>query len=217
MKRLKRFFFIAIIGFSTSCAPIYIPNQVNAPLLKEKGDMNAAASMGTSGYDIQLAASPKNNLGIMLNASYYDSDTSHTHFLLEAATGYYLTLSDRSVFEIYAGGGYGYSDTESSGSLGVHKFGHYSKVFLQPSIGFSADYFEGAFSLRSAFIHFDKYGSGFFIEPVISTRFGFEQFKFTTQMGFSIDVTEDVNIDYQPFIFNIGIMYQIKGNAKSIL
>ena len=217
MKKEKKILYLTMVILSVSCAPIYIPNQVNTPLLKEKGDANAAVSIGTSGYDLQLSGSPATNLGLMLNTSYYNFDSSHTHFMMEAAGGYYTCFSDRTVFEVYAGGGYGFSESFLSGSFETYKGGHFTKAFIQPSIGFAADYFEGAFSIRSVFINFPKYGNGVFMEPVLTARFGLKMIKFATQMGLSFDITGEIDVDYSPFIFNFGLVYQLKSKARASL
>ncbi len=42
-----------LLGIMCGCAPVYVPNTVNVPLLGEKGQANVAATAGVSGVDLQ--------------------------------------------------------------------------------------------------------------------------------------------------------------------
>ncbi|MBS3807179.1 MAG: hypothetical protein KGY60_06710 [Bacteroidales bacterium] len=71
-----------------SCSPEYIPNMVNSPMFKEKGEIQGNLAAGVSGTDVQLAYALGEHVALMANGSFYDetSDTTddfHHHTLYE--------------------------------------------------------------------------------------------------------------------------------------
>lgn len=151
----------------TSCAPkIYLPERVNAPMLRQAGDIklttslkiqnntNAPQTVLSPSFD--FAASPVNGLGIIVshrrtnryadendsyngNYSYQDS-VRYSGNRTEFGLGYYLPFGSKGLFEIYGGGSFGYMDRDnlqSPKATGNYRASYY-QIFLQPSLGFYA-------------------------------------------------------------------------------
>jgi hypothetical protein len=199
-----------------SCAPAYIPNVVNAPLLSNQGEVQAAVYSGVSGFDPQFAVAATDHLGFMVNGSFANrtSDTLsanyHRHEFIEFAAGYYTKMRTRGRFEVFSGMGYGKVKSEWDGSFWQSYATVKSmRVFVQPSIGTSNNVFDGSFSTR--FVYLDLYqgktrNAGIFIEPVVTAKVGFKYFKVVTQFGFSAPLGfRNQNFEYQPFIISMGL------------
>ncbi|HRC89903.1 MAG TPA: hypothetical protein PK910_07795, partial [Bacteroidales bacterium] len=87
--------FVALI--INSCAPAYVPNVLNAPMLTNKNEVQAAVYIGTSGFDPQIAWAPTNHIGVMANASFMNSTSDstenyHKHNFFEFGAGYYTAF-----------------------------------------------------------------------------------------------------------------------------
>jgi len=106
----KQIYYIIIIATTLiiqSCATAYIPNRVNSPMFKDKGEFKLDLTTGRNGFDTQAAYSPIKNVGIMLNGCFSDrdkdtlSESFHEHIYGEIGLGYYKLLADeKSVFEV---------------------------------------------------------------------------------------------------------------------
>lgn len=195
--------------FLSSCAPLYIPNQVNVPLLRKSGDLNLSAAVATSGGEIQLAYSPISSIGLLINGSFMSGEED-THQFGEFGVGYYKSLGALGVFEIYSGIGYGHSETNDTDGYGNKIQGDYFRLFAQPSIGADLGFFEGAMSIRTCYVNFPNHGSGIFFEPALTARAGFDKVKFTSQFGISVNLSGAHDFDYIPWIINFGIIYEIR-------
>jgi hypothetical protein len=223
--KTKLYLIVVMLGvlIINSCAPSYIPNVINAPLLSNKGEFQARLNSGISGFDPQFSYAVTDNIGVMLNGSYNyqnDSDSYHKHYFIESGAGYFGKLQESGRFEVF--GGYGYGDVKTltpwlPGWV-AYADGYYHRIFIQPSIGAVTNVFEGSFSTRFVMVnmHFrDYYGdkpsadNSFnpFIEPVITAKIGYKYVKFVTQIGFSIPLGNNYEdlYDYQPFIFSMGV------------
>ena len=44
-----------------------------------------------------------------------------------------------------------------------------------------------------------------FLEPAATARLGYKKFKFSAQIGYSIPLNSSDLVDYQPFMFSLGI------------
>jgi hypothetical protein len=210
----KIFFFLLILYFAYSCAPVYTPNIVNTPLLSSKGELQALIGTGTSGVDPQLAYAITNHFGVMVNASFANRNDSlhyHKHNYCETGLGYTLQIQNAACFEVFAGGGYGTVDAlyNRDGYYGKSK-GDLVKIFLQPTIGAKSKIFEGSFTQRLVFIKINNSEKSLntnrlysFIEPTITVKLGWKYVKMFFQVGFSVPLNT-YSITNQPFIFNVG-------------
>src|SRR5690349_19774662 len=113
---------IPMLAFIACNRDIYVPNQVNAPLLKEKNEFKANLSLS----NWQAAYAVSNNIAIMVNGQYvsrafwFDNDDNSNDDdlfvdkntrggLLEGGVGFFKALdpNQRAVFDVYAGYGNG--------------------------------------------------------------------------------------------------------------
>ncbi len=221
-------FIIAVILSFSSCAPAYVPNVVNAPLLSNKGELHLAAYAGTSGSDFQVAVAPTKNIGVMINGSFKNkvSDTSNNynkHNFVECALGYYTTFDNSGHFEIFGGYGYGIADIKNTvdvlgQSSTVQTNATYQKIFLQPNIGASFEMMDFAFSprlvvvdIKPDYLQYTTKTKAFF-EPTATMRLGFKYLYLSSQLGFSIPLTKIDSgdwLEYQPLIFSLGIYVKL--------
>lgn len=208
-----------------SCAPTYVPNVVNTPMLSNKGEFHANFNTGTSGFDPQLSYAITDHIGVMLNGSFQNrqrdsSDSHHRHKFIEFGAGYYTKFSELGRFEMYAGYG--------SGNINAHydfvlweSFSDvkYNRIFVQPAIGISTRWFDGSFAMRMAYVDIFQSNhrtNGFFMEPALTVKLGYDYFKIVSQMGYSFPADNYVRFDYEPFIFSVGIQVTLgrKVNSK---
>jgi hypothetical protein len=209
--------FITIIV--SSCAPAYVPNVVNTPLLSNKGEVQAAVYKGLSGFDPQLSYAITDHVGLMLNGSFADrtsdsTDDYHKHQFVEIGSGYYTKIGTKGRFETFGGFGYGKLQAYwESGILEPYADVKSIRFFVQPTIGVTTKIFDGGLSWR--FVLIDMYqgsanSTGIFAEPVLTGKLGFKYVKFITQFGFTIPLNfEYIDFSYEPFIFSVGLQATI--------
>ena len=217
MKLSNKIFAIALLSILLgSCSTYYIPNTLNTPLFKEKGDMKASLNVGLSGFNPQIAYAVDENIGIMLNGSFTEENNSNSYSnnFLEAGVGYFDTIPETSHgrFEIYGGAGYGNITIENSRII-TQKV-NTTRIFIQPAVGISSDIFDGSFATRLVMVNHKQDSislTNYLFEPAISLGLGYKYLKFTTQFGLSLPMTSiaDTEIDYIPFIFSFGINIDI--------
>lgn len=220
---------VFIVLFICSCtAPmemLYIPNSNNVPLLKEKDEFKGTIMPA----NFQTAFSFTNHIGFMVNGednnwlSALEQDHStitsdhryDEHWrckLIEAGAGYFTSQNQNEVYEIYGGTGYGEMTTTGNLYLNADVKMNYYKTFIQPAIGFSNDYLDFAFSLRTSYVYFFNYThtgltssnsildtsissfqphqyNSYLFEPAFTLKVGHKYVKFHTQLGLSIPTT----------------------------
>ena len=204
-----------IVCILNSCAPVYVPNTVNAPLLTNRGEFQASLHAGTSGFDPQLAYAVSDHVGLMLNGSFMNStsdstDNYHKHRFMEAGAGYYSHFGSSGKFETFMGFGSG----QVNALYGNHLWTSFSDVkykrfFIQPSAGFTTKVLDIGISSRIVVVGFiqgsDK-SSGLFFEPLITLKAGYDHIKAVGKLGLSLPFNEeDISFNYQPLIFSLGI------------
>ncbi len=216
--RITQLTILSLIILLSGCAPLYIPNTVNTPLLSNKGEIQGAVYTGTSGFDPQLAYAITDNIGIMLNGSFENSESDttgdyHKHQFYELGIGYYKKLSDMGRFEIFGGYGFGninaYSEVALFNSIADVKS---NRIFIQPAFGLSSKIFDLSFASRFVVVNIQNdliKSTRSFIEPAFTARVGWKQVKFAYQIGYSIPFNEDAIIEYQPLMMSIGIHVNI--------
>lgn len=211
MKHSIPLFFLSF--FFSACAPVYFPNQLQTPLLKEQNEATVSLSTGTSNFDIQAAFSPIKHIDILFDLSSANL-SDHEHLQIEGGLGYYNTLNEVIHVEFLGGGGAGYSTTTTQGTLGEHNEGMFSRFYLQPNVFLISNYAEVGLATRLSVINFREYGTGSYVEPTLVGRFGLENIKFQVQAGLSYNINDNVELDYNPFIFNVGLVYTFRKKVQ---
>jgi hypothetical protein len=208
-----------VVFYLVSCAPAYVPNTLNTPLLNNKGEIQIGINSGIAGFDPQLAYAVTDHIGIMLNGSFRNStsdssDAFHKHAFLELAPGYYTNLGKIGRFEVY--GGYGYSRLKAYSESGIiESFADAScnRFFIQPAIGLTTPIVDFSFASRFALVNLrqnDLHFTELFFEPALTCKLGYKYVKGIVQMGLSLPAnSEGIDFNYQPFIFSIGIQAAI--------
>lgn len=216
--RITLLIVLLVVTTFYGCKPLYVPNVVNTPLFSNKNEFQAAVHMGTAGFDPQLAYSITNNIGIMANGSFeifQTTDTTiafpHKHSFGELGIGYYTKLAGKQRFEVY--GGYGIGNIKFE-EFDINNIPYEAKVktnryFIQPAYGITTEHID--FSVASRFIWITgeggadlKYTRSFW-EPAVTGRFGGANVKGVIQAGLSLPFQEGDYIDYEPFLFSVGI------------
>lgn len=208
------------IIYVNSCAPLYVPNSINTPMLSEKRDYNAAASYGLAGLDLHTAYALNDKIGIMVNGSYMNetsdsTDNFHKHIFVETGAGYYKTFGKFIQFEAYGGYGIGRINSyQASGEFSSFADTYVNRLFLQPSLGFKIKYFEISLTPRTvmAFVsQNNKRETGIFVEPTILLKGGSQNIKLIAQLGLSYMINHNSNtFNYEPFIFSFGLQYSFR-------
>ena len=222
-KTLICLIFAAPILLIYSCAPLYVPNAINAPLMSNKGEIHANLSAGSNGFDLMTSGAVTDHFAIMANGEYQNRDNVDSnstdlrqHTFGEVGFGYYTKLNEKARFEVFGGGGYGTAASYMK-NAGV-KFraqGEYYRLFLQPNIGMSSDVFDGAFSMRLGYVRLFNFNkdyadlslspSTFLIEPAATIRVGYKYVKFFFQVGASFKTDKNFYSEtWNPIFFNLG-------------
>ncbi len=212
---------IIIVLVFSGCAPLYVPNTVNAPLLSNKGEMQAAIHLGTAGFDPQLAYAITDNIGVMLNGSFENSksdstDDYHKHNFVELGAGYYTKFNENGCFEVYGGYGYGNMQTLVEKTIFNSKLDvQSSRIFIQPAVGLSTNFVD--ISLASRFVILSAKQNEIritrsYLEPTLTFKAGPKHIKGVFQVGYSYPLNSIENIDYQPFMLSLGL--HLKLNRK---
>jgi len=216
MKTRNLFFllFVSVILILNSCAPAYVPNVINAPLLTNKGEIQVALHAGTSGFDPQAAYAITNHFGIMANASFMDqtsdsTDSYHKHGFIEFGAGYFTNFARRFKFEVFGGAGFGkiaaYYENEDWDSFSQADVTRY---FLQPSLGITSKVIDFGVSTRLALVNMKQAESSItelMIEPALTLKVGWDHLKAVAQVGISAPVSSAITFNYQPFMISLGL------------
>lgn len=156
----------------------------------------------------------------MFNLSYMakDKDNYNNHFFLEGGIGYFLKMGKSGRFDCYAGYGWGRAEATTNNDT-LHPRSDYHRFFIQPSIGIVTNYFDGAFSLRVAYVNFYNtlHFSGqskVFLEPVLTGKFGSKSLRFICQFGLSLPMSKIIELEdsFEPIILNLGLQYSLRKN-----
>lgn len=232
MKTLRiRLSGIVIIGLitlaSSSCHLLYLPNQVNVPMLTGKNDLSGNISLGLSNVNVQAAFSPINHVGFMANyaggktSSSDDTSITNSYYFFEIGLGYYKPINKSILFDVF--GGYGIGDSRTYDNVWDNPTtinGKYTRIFVQPSLTISAsEAFDANLAIRPVFVFMGKSGSGTtpsrssntFLEPVLTLKYGWKYVKIINQFGLSLPI-QGAEYAFNPFILGIGINFQLKSS-----
>ena len=238
----------------------YAPNAHNVPLFQEKNEarITIARSGGDEfvGTEFQSAYSITKNIGVMFNGFFvlpgndgglgsnemgeffnpiYSSNTTNAAWgkghLFEFGVGYFKALNKYFVFETYGGFGWGKAtnqyDRSSTSTV------NFRRHFIQPSIGFTTEWFDIAFSTRFCGLQYnnidynikiDSYDKvdleyiennrfSVLFEPAITLRGGWRYIKIQTQWGLSRNLNNP-KLAQEILNGNIGIYVVITDKYK---
>lgn len=197
----------------TSCQTMYVPNQPQVPLMSEGDETQVTLNIATNGYGGQFAYSPYYHWAVIANANTFNvvQDTNYEikyrQSYGEIGTGYYTRLNKFARMEVLFGLG-----TGSAGFNDVRD--RYRRAFIQPSIGFSGPWVDAGLTTRFAYVNYYQHKennttsplsqNGFFFEPAITARAGYEQVKFQGQFGLGIPLGAP-DITFRRVFFGVGI------------
>lgn len=249
MKRITPAVFI-LFAFSSCSHYYYIPAAQNIPLFKEKNEFRGSVATGggdeTSTVDIQAAYSITNKFAVMSNFVTAKGNNKDNNLYespgnlgngtyLDAAFGYFKPLGSKGVFEIYGGIG-GSNQHHQYESTTYDDFGGYTtsnrgsadlsftKIYLQPSIGFTSNGFDMAFSSSICKVNFNKIDNridsvyiehfavdkisqnknSFLFEPSLTVRGGWKYAKLQLQYVFSKNLSHP-DLSFEKGKFSIGL------------
>ena len=230
MKRNLIFTITIISFFGVSCVAhsYYTPSPHQVPMFKEKGEFSAQGTVNTNGMlDGQAAYAMTDHIAVMGGAALVGGKTIFPadngfggHFNL--ATGYFTPLfGGNTLFQIYGGmerGEYKFEYVDRVVTFGFlypyryedngSAYFAFNKFYLMPSVGYTHQIFDIAFSLRMAHLSFAKVennvtkqnsyayntveglrdiGNSILFEPALTFRLGWEYFKVQTQIGWSFN------------------------------
>lgn len=232
MKSIVIALFLGVILLLSSCSPLYVPNSVNIPLLKNEGDLNFGANAGENGFDLQASMAVTDQVALMCNFSLQNSnDKNHKHHFFEGGAGYYHHTSKILIFESYAGAGYG--KAEAREPLGTFEnpspnieTANYFKTFLQFNLGLTMDYFDAGISTRFCYLNFHNFETFVYraipygpdlgktrtaalVESVLFIRVGGKNIKFNSQIGALTPLHKSEYLSVNPWILNVGLSFHL--------
>ena len=233
-----RITFLSLFPFLfQSCAMLYMPNIANVPLHQDKGDLIFSANTGFTGYNFHGSYAISDKFFANANAAYAnmrrDSSDYNRSSLGELGFGYYKVLDKKRVVVFESSAGYGLASVNDKGLQGNfygHLSSNYHKFYLQPSIGASTDYFDGALTARITALKYFNYedfvnpgesiayypGMTAYVEPIATLRAGYKYVKLQIQVGCSISLNNRHPLALQgfPVIANIGLSGHIPTQKK---
>jgi hypothetical protein len=250
-------FSIFLIAFTLqSCTHYYYgPNSSNIPLLQKKDDGRISAAIAgadeTTGFELQSAYAFSNHIGGMLNfyTTVGKEETSSNSFsspstkqvekgngtFIELGVGYFTPINTpKWIFETYTGLGTGtinntYTNNETS-QVGL------TKLFIQPSIGYSSakGTFHVALSSRFSHVHLGvkmstltainnsdlqqimyvkDEANRIYWEPALTTGVGIKSVKLQLQLTTSGALTQK-SYPSQDAVLAFGVVFSFNGQAK---
>lgn len=222
----KIIYFGFIIVFVSSCAPAYIPNLANIPLLEEEHELNICGAFSTSGTDVQLAYAVSDGIAIMANGTFLNVDNDedyHKHLFGEIGFGKFWANENSFKAEIFCGFGIGNIRTDYDGTSAYMPDvidASIKRAFIQPNIGFRTGFIDLGITSRFSFVNIEHEDNSLntgkfetFWEPGIIGKIGYKVIKFYGEIGFSLPIY-DHTAHYTNFPFYIGTGIQV--NIKSL-
>lgn len=211
----------------SSCEPVlYIPNVPNTPMFEKAGDFQLGGHFGTSGFDVQTAFAPSENLAFIINGSVESKDIhlqtgndaiQNEHIFGEAGLGYYIKFGETGIYEGFFGYGIGHTK-----DLKNNISGDFARYFIQNDIGLSNDIFQGCISLRLSNVSFyttsdswiisqDETLNNFYIEPSIIARLRFNNIRFQYRLGASLAIRPQSIVGFrnEPLAMSFGLIFHI--------
>lgn len=140
---------IGTILAATSCT-VYAPMQPVMPLVRQRGDIEAGASLQLSGrLEVQAAYSPLPHC-VVTGAGTWATRLGQQNYLIsrqaEAGLGGYWSLTPKWLLSTLVGGGAAYTDRQYTFWGAERRAGSYSKAFGQVGLAYMGE--QGSFSLN---------------------------------------------------------------------
>jgi hypothetical protein len=235
----------------SSCAhSYYIPKGPNVPLFTEKNEFHGSISVGageiSSSTDVQAAYAISDHFGAMTDfmsssGNMYDDKNSAKTRYFDGALGYFKPFDKFMVFEVFGGIGTGnqkheyYStswnsgQTTSDGKADIH----FTKFFLQPSLGATFNAFDIALSTSLIRLNYNikmntvinssphneelKYiaenNNPLLLEPAFTIRGGWKYVKVQLQYVYSLNLTTP-EMYMEKSKFSIGVYFSVANKYK---
>lgn len=216
---MKKGFILLIAFYALACSPkYYVPNTVNAPMIREKGETNITAAGRGGQYEFQVGYGVSNSIGIIANGSFYapkneDNGDGGSCNFFELGAGYFKPINDKFMFDVYGLIGAGkmenhFPSTVTANPLTSGKID--AKILrygIQPGFAFTSKYFNASLNPRLVFLNYNNiegsliYNSTdelaylndnknlILFEPALTLRGGLEKVKLQVQFGYSLNLS----------------------------
>lgn len=228
---------IVLATFAFSSCVVYHPQNVDIPLLNEKGDCHIDASFSMSApllaapaINATVSYAPLNHIGAQVAANFTEVGT----YQLQGAVGTFFP-NGKSVLECYFGVGHGAAEDDTVSDLYEETYrvgGDYNMVFSQINfgwVGLGDGFFDIGVGLKGGllFSNFNKtqYNADgtqtiveslnaqhFLLQPQLMLRFGFNNFKFSINVAYaalSDWPTENNYFNYDRFSAGLGMHFDL--------
>ena len=220
---------IAFLALAIGCAPAYRPPAPFAPLLDQKGDLNAAAHLGTGGVQVDAAYALQDSLSLRagFQGAGYASQSGGLYAVGTFGPGAYGRAPNGGALRwgvaLVGGGGIskavseltitsGTGDAVETSTTTFRNSGGLVVVALRPEVGLDTEFMSMAFtagvSYHSLFHDADSDGTGrsdgLLIEPAVVFRAGPEPVHFGGFLGLALPLMLDENAGI-PFPVLLGV------------
>jgi hypothetical protein len=219
--------FIASLLWLASCAPSYLPNNANMPLLAEKQDYAIGANLQLGaglGPEVQAAYALTNHIGLVANGHANFAEEGDYSLFGELGGGLFTVLGDRFHLELYNGIGLGSGKGSGSTLFGgpIDEEGDYWRYYVQPNIGFRTGGFEIALGARFAYVDYYEFirngtpgptPDAWLWEPSAALRFGggrgfFEHNRIFLQGIHTRTFSPDPGFDRTELVLGLGLLFR---------
>lgn len=204
------------------CAPTFIPNAFDKPSYQAEDETEIEFINGNGGFELKGARALDDKSGISTALVYrYDerSKVNHSTQLYFSAAWHRFMIQDNVRVDMLAGLGVGRFYTINTNLiLPLKEKASYMKPWLQFSYSFWHLYYETGAIVRTGYLSLLNFESNansentgaFTFEPGLFARFGEENFKISSQIGWVLTPGkyDGIDINHGSLIFNIGIYYQ---------
>lgn len=222
------FVFLLIAFILTSCQLMYMPTINQAPMLSQKGELKASATMGSYlNFEIHSAYAITDHIGIMANGNYYSNRVlnQNKNYTIEQSNygsdiglGYFTRFNTSGKFEIYGGAGMGRINGQATNqTTNEHESvsGNMNRFFLQPALGgvFNSLFLkdmqnEYIVALRFSGVNmFDE--TKYFADPCLITKTGNKKIRLVTSIGYSLQISQSKTNywNHYPMILGFGLEF----------
>jgi hypothetical protein len=204
---MKHLYYLSIFILFSSCNSLYKPTTLNVPLHEEAGDAQIAGGWGVSGAELQLSYALTDNFYVSGNGQFLikrtKEDSMSNYKSFDIAAGYYSWLDAEQSIKLDVALGYGpgnldyhYLVQTIPMQVRFHVSSFYHRWYIQPSLGFNIEDTDFAISMRAVVIHHSNFTDHYnqlvknvtynplaYLEPAVTYRKGFKNFKLTAQTG----------------------------------
>jgi hypothetical protein len=223
-----------------SCAPVYLPNPPNSPLLSRPGEVvieGGGTSLG--GFYGNLAVASSNHFAALASGQYLKGEPTRSNgassFFIEAGAGYYDTTKTSRV-EVFAlfGKGHsnptGYETNLTSTSFLKAPEADYYRVAVQFDVGTNGDLFQLGVAGRASYVSFSnlqydttyyhsnsfsKSGNIIVAEPFFFFRIGGKNVMAKVQWGFIIPVSSNDSFSAFNSMLTLGLVLRLNALSGS--